>query len=112
VKLVRQNLIFALSLIFSLVILFKPGGEGALPFAYADKLLHLITFAILTLASGLRFGLSKITLGLIVAYALMSEIIQEGFIVNRGFELTDLLADSVGIALVKLGLRVKRGPIR
>ena len=91
-----RTLLFATAVILSLIILFRPGGTGPLPFAYADKVIHAVTFGLLAITAWWRFKPTKyISLGLIV-YALGSEVIQEFFIPGRGFDALDILADLAG----------------
>ena len=100
---VKRYFVYAAT-VLSLVVLFRPGGDGPLPFWQADKVIHATTFALLALGLWWRqLRLCQIALGLFV-YAVASEIIQHSWIPGREFELLDIIADSVGIALV-LGLK-------
>ncbi len=101
----RQYFIY-LAFAISFVVLFKPGGDGPLPFPQADKVIHLVTFALLALGLWWRKLGWKVILGSLVTYAVASEVIQHFFIPGREFELLDILADTVGASLVVALTRV------
>lgn len=88
------------ALLVSIIILFKPGGDGPLPFPQADKVLHALTFALLALGLWWRRVRWKLILVVLLAYAVSSEIVQHFFIPGREFELLDIVADTVGASLV------------
>ncbi|MEM6785589.1 MAG: VanZ family protein [Bacteroidota bacterium] len=77
---------------------------------YGDKLGHLVLFGLLALALNVAFRLRTVALGRVRAYlgtALVSafvvvEELSQLFIATRTFDLVDLLADTVGIALATL----------
>ncbi len=89
-----------LAIAISLIILFKPGGDGPLPFPQADKVVHATTFALLALGLWWRKVSWKLILAASAAYAVSSEIIQHFFIPGRDFELLDIAADTAGAGLV------------
>lgn len=69
---------------------------------WLDKWVHLGFFAMLVWlwARGLGVSGRKSMTGLAIAavlYGLMVEVIQHQFVVNRSFDLLDLVADSAGI---------------
>jgi hypothetical protein len=97
-----------LAVAISLVVLFKPGGDGPLPFTQADKVIHVATFALLAMGLWWRKYSWKVILGSLIIYAVASEAIQRLFIFGREFELLDIVADTIGSCLVlALGLRRK-----
>ena len=88
-----------------------PGPPSAPWFPHADKLQHVLGFALpvalLLLALGLRAGersdrLSRRALGLVVAafavHAVASEVVQHRFYASRTGDPLDALADLVGVA--------------
>lgn len=85
-------------LLSSLVAFFIPLTPGSAEFTWQDKLIH---FAVFTTLAGC-FLLARprwrpLIIGLLLAYAIDSEIIQELFIPGRTFQWSDLLADALGI---------------
>lgn len=92
-----------LAVIISLVVLFKPGSDGPLPFPQADKVIHAITFGLLALGLWWRqVGWKQILVSLI-GYAVASEVIQHFWIPGREGDVLDVLADTTGVGLM-LGL--------
>jgi VanZ family protein len=104
-----------LTVVISIVVLFRPGGDGPLPFPQADKVIHATTFALLALGASWRLRLSARTVlavaAVLLAYAVASEIIQHFWIPGREFDLLDIAADSLG-ALLVLGLVGKQAKSR
>ncbi|MEK7139415.1 MAG: VanZ family protein [Patescibacteria group bacterium] len=81
-----------------MVAFFMPMAPGQVEFIWQDKAVHLTVFAALAgffLAAKPRWRL--LIIGLLIGYAIDSEIIQQLFVPGRTFQLTDLLADAVGI---------------
>ena len=80
---------------------------------WLDKWVHLGFFAMLVWlwARGLRIGGRKSMTVLAIAavlYGLMVEVIQHQFVVNRSFDLFDLVADTAGIAVGAVMTRMRR----
>lgn len=102
----RQYLVY-LAGGLSIIVLFKPGGDGPLPFWQADKVIHAITFALLALGLWWRQLAAKTILAVLAAYAVGSEVIQHFFISGREFDLLDMVADTFGVGLM-LALELRR----
>ncbi len=98
-ELIRRYFVY-LALGISFVVLFKPGGDGPLPFPEADKVIHATTFALVALGLWWRRVSWRVIAPSLFAYAVASEIIQHFFIPGREFELLDIAADTVGMLLV------------
>jgi hypothetical protein len=91
----------------NLVILYWPRAvsQGGIP--YADKVVHVVIFAIVA-ATGLRARVSLAWLvGLLGAQAVISELVQHWFLANRTGDPADVAADLVGVAVgVLIGLKL------
>ena len=79
---------------------------------WLDKWVHLGFFAVLVWlwARGLRISGGKSMTGLAIAavlYGLMVEVIQHQFVVNRSFDLFDLVADAAGIGVGAVMTRMR-----
>ncbi len=100
--------VFAVLLLWSLILLLRPGDPVG-PSSVDDKIGHLLTFAALALA-GRWAGLPA--LGLLVgltAYAAITEVLQAVLPINRHGDLRDLAADVGGVlAGLALGWAVAR----
>lgn len=101
---------FAAAVFANLVVLYWPRAvsQGGIP--YADKIVHVAIFAVVA-ASGLRAKVSLAWLvGLLVAHAVASELVQHWFLGNRTGDPVDVAADLVGVAVgVLLGLKLAAG---
>ncbi|MCB1790490.1 MAG: VanZ family protein [Gammaproteobacteria bacterium] len=103
----RLLLGFALCVVTWLAL--TPHPPALPPVAFADKLGHLSAFVVLALLADLswpehRFGFAK--WGTLLLYGLAIELLQTQ-VANRYFELADLAADALGLALY--GLLLVRG---
>jgi hypothetical protein len=88
--------VFAVLLLWSLILLLRP-GDSLGPSSINDKVGHLLTFAALALA-GRWAGMP--VLGLLVgltAYAVATEVLQAVLPINRHGDLRDLAADVGGV---------------
>jgi hypothetical protein len=103
-----RNLSFGLAVILSLVVLFKPGSDGPLPFPQADKLIHATTFALLAITAWWRLRSWTVIAGILVGYAAGSEVIQHFFIRGREFDLLDIAADLAGTFVILVPVRDKK----
>ena len=65
----------------------------------ADKAVHLLLFALLALTARLRFGPARGVLAGLVAYAVLSEVVQATLLAQRSGDVQDLVADLVGVAV-------------
>ena len=87
-------------LLASLYVLFRPdpaGGGVRVP--GADKVVHLLLFGALAATARLRFGGARSVLAAVVAYAVVSELVQALLLSRRSGDLLDLVADLLGVAL-------------
>ncbi|MDP9497955.1 MAG: VanZ family protein [Actinomycetota bacterium] len=90
---------FAVAVLVSLYVLFAPTTAGAPVFPYADKVVHLLLFALLAATARWRFGRSAAVVAAVVAYAALSEVVQAVALPTRSGDLADLVADVAGVAL-------------
>jgi hypothetical protein len=96
------------ALIVSELVLFSPGGEGPLPFAHFDKVIHLTVFGLLAVGAKWRFGWGKGVVSGLLAYAVASELVQGAGVPGRQFDGIDLLADGVAIGLMAVWVKFNR----
>ena len=90
---------FAVAVLVSLAVLFAPASDVPSAPPGVDKLVHLALFAVLALTgrwAGLRAGVLG---GLLIAYAVVSELVQGLTPLARSASLADGLADVTGVAL-------------
>ena len=85
--------------LLSLYVLFVPQPPGTPVFPYADKVVHLVLFALLAAAVRWRCGPALTGALLVVAYAAASEGVQAVALATRSGDVRDLVADLVGAAL-------------
>lgn len=81
----------------SLYMLFWPdpaGGGARLP--GADKVVHVVLFALLAATARWRFGAGRWLLGVVVGYAVASEVVQANLLPGRSGDVYDVLADVAG----------------
>ena len=91
--------VLAVTVLVSLAVLFTPGDDVPSAPPGVDKLIHLALFAALALA-GRWAGIGQGPLaGLLVAYAVGSELVQAVAPLQRSGSLADGLADVAGVAL-------------
>ena len=90
--------------------LFAPSPPGTPAFPYADKVVHLSVFALVTAAGAWRFGRVRAVLAAAVAYAVGSEVVQGLALAGRQADPSDALADLVGVAAVWLATRRRTRP--
>ena len=104
-----DQLVFAIALAASMVILFWPTVPGPPLFPFADKVIHFGLFAALGW-SGVRAGLAVggLAAGL-AAYAVASEILQGALLPDRAASWSDLMADLIGAAVGLIAARATRG---
>ena len=85
--------------------LFWPSGGGELPFPAADKVVHVVLFALLAATTRWRFGRAWWLLAVVAAYAVVSEIVQGVALDERSGDVVDVVADLLGAGLGWLALR-------
>ncbi len=85
--------------LLSLVVLFAPSADGTPTFPSADKVVHLLLFALLAGTTRWRFGPALTGVGLVAAYAVVSELIQGLALPGRSGDPLDVVADLLGVAL-------------
>ena len=86
-------------LLVSLYVLFWPDpASGGGRFPGADKVVHAGLFGLLALTSRCRFGTHGSVLAALVAYAVVSELVQAALLSNRSGDGWDVLADLAGVA--------------
>ncbi len=87
-----------MAVLLSLVVLFAPSADGTPTFPGADKLVHLLLFALLAGTLRWRFGPALVGLGIVAVYAVASELIQGFALPNRSGDPLDVVADLAGVA--------------
>ena len=97
---VRRWAAFAVAIAVNLVVLFAPSpdvpGDGV---PGLDKVVHVAVFAAVTL-TGLRAGLrAPWFVPVVLAHAVLSEVVQAVVLPQRSGDPWDVLADVVGVAL-------------
>jgi VanZ family protein len=80
-------------------VLFWPTGPGEQPFPAADKVVHLLLFALLAAATRWRFGPAAWLLAVVAAYAAASELVQGLALEDRSGDPVDVVADLLGAGL-------------
>ena len=95
-----MQLLFACCIIFTSAMAFIPITDIPNPFNLWDKVQHALAFAVLTIAGSLAYprNTKVVYIGLIL-YDMAIEVIQSTFTTTRFGEVSDLLADGVGIAI-------------
>ena len=83
----------------SAYVLFTPrtGGDGL--FDGSDKVVHLLLFALLAATTRWLFGSGLLGLGLVAAYAVVSEVVQGALLSTRSGDAYDVVADLLGALL-------------
>jgi VanZ family protein len=104
----RWRVALAVLLAVHLGVLYAPDTGGAPPFPNFDKIVHATTFASVVLA-GLAAGLAaRWWVPVVSAHALVSELVQHWLLPHRTGDVTDVLADLVGVAVGVLAVRLLR----
>jgi hypothetical protein len=82
-----------------LFVLYWPGSPGPPVFPYADKVVHLAVFGLVAFL-GRGVGIRAWVIGgILVAHAVVSEVIQATLLPARSGDPVDALADIVGVGL-------------
>jgi VanZ family protein len=103
---------FVVACLIQLYGLYSPRQAGPqMSIPYDDKVAHLLLFGSVAYL-GLRVGVrARLLLGLLVANAVVSELVQHFLLPNRSGDPFDSLADLVGVAVgAWLGFRAIRRP--
>ena len=91
--------LFVAAVVAHLVVLYwpRPVSDGGIPFA--DKVVHVVIFAVVVIA-GARAGVPLAWLvGLLAVHAVSSELVQHWLLANRSGDPADVAADLVGVAI-------------
>ncbi len=96
------------AIMVSVIVLFKPGGDGPLPFPQADKVIHALTFALLALGMRWRILSWKVIFVSLASYAALSELIQRYFVPGREFDLVDITADLSGVIFILIWVMLSK----
>lgn len=83
----------------SLVMLFSPGSAVPSGPPNSDKLVHALIFAALALATAAARIPWRRAAAALVAYAAVSEVLQQVLPIHRSGDVRDVLADTAGIAV-------------
>jgi hypothetical protein len=95
----RERALLALAVAVQLVVLYWPRTvqDGGLP--YLDKAVHVAIFAAVAWA-GCRAGVpQRVLLPLLVAHAVLSEVVQARLLPGRSGDPADVVADLAGVGL-------------
>ena len=90
---------FAVALAVQLVALYAPDAAGGPEVNGLDKVIHATIFAAPALAALMLGVPARWVLGLLVAHALLSELIQHWALSHREGDVFDVVADIVGVLL-------------
>lgn len=105
----RRRLLLVLSglaLAVHLLALYLPGSpEPSFDLPGADKVVHVLLFAVPVWLLGRLTGRVWLVAGLFAAHAVLSELIQSWFIPYRSEDPLDLLTDLIGIGIAVWLLR-------
>ncbi len=82
-----------------LVVLYAPSVPGPPLVPGADKVVHLLVFAVPALVLILAGGSPRLVVPLLVLHAGASEIVQGAWLPDRSGDVLDALADVCGVAL-------------
>lgn len=88
--------------------LFTPSTGGPSLFDGSDKVVHALLFGALAATTRWRFGPGLLGLGLVAAYAVVSEVVQGVLLSTRSGDPYDVVADLVGAAVGWLLARLLR----
>jgi VanZ family protein len=80
-------------------VLFGPTNPGDGPFPGADKVVHVVLFALLAGTARWFLGGTRAVLLLLAVYAAGSEVVQGVVLAGRSGDPLDVVADLVGVAL-------------
>jgi len=82
-----------------LVVLYAPSTPTDLPFAYADKVVHVLVFLVPVVVALLAGGRPRLVVGVFAAHAVLSEVVQHALLPGRSGDPLDVVADLVGVGL-------------
>jgi hypothetical protein len=82
-----------------LVVLYVPTGPGTPLFAGADKVVHVLVFAVPVLLLLLTGVPAPLVVGVFAVHAGVSEVVQGAWLPERSGDVLDALADLVGVGL-------------
>lgn len=104
-----------LSTIVVTVMLLSPGGTVPSGFPHADKITHLLMFAVLAACSRYARIPPVVTVVWLAAYGVLTEVLQATVAVRRSGSFWDWVADLVGVAVglavaAAIGRRVRSDP--
>ncbi len=84
---------FPVAVLVSLVVLFAPTAPGDGGVEGLDKVVHALLFALLAACTRWRFGRGLLA---VLAYAVVSELLQDVLPIARDGNVADALADGMG----------------
>ncbi len=91
--------LFVASLVVQVEALYVPDVGAEPRFAHADKVVHVLLFAVPTL-SGLLAGVpARLLVAVLLVHAGVSEVVQGALLPRRSGDPVDALADAAGVAL-------------
>jgi hypothetical protein len=88
---------FAVAVLVSLAVLFAPADDVPASPPGVDKVVHLVLFAVLALTGRWAGVRARLLVALLLAYALVSEVVQGLSPLERSASVADWAADAVGV---------------
>ena len=98
----------AVAVLVQVVVLYLPVAPGEPPFQGADKVVHLLVFAVPVLLLLLAGAPVRPVVAVFAAHAGVSEVVQGALLPDRSGDWTDAVADLVGVAVGWAGWRLAR----
>ncbi len=89
----------AAAVLVQLVVLYVPTAPGVPLFPGADKVIHLLVFAVPVLLLLLAGAEPRVVVGVLALHAGVSEVVQGALLPDRSGDPVDALADLAGVAL-------------
>ena len=105
----RDQLLLALVIVGHLLVLYWPRAAGQAGIPHLDKAVHALIFGAV-LWAGRRAGVpDRVLVPALVAHAFLSEGVQAWLLPGRSGDLSDVVADIIGIAVVAIAGEWRRG---
>lgn len=95
-----------LAVVVQLLVVYWPSVPVEGPVSWADKLVHLLVFAVPTYAVGRVLGSARTAVLAFAVHAPVSELLQHFVLPGRSGDVWDAVADLLGVALAATALVV------